>query len=172
MPDDIDAIYWDTSIFYALLKGEEHRPGELAAIKKAARLFDDGNLVIATSNITGIEVIEGRLPPGKKDEFAAMMRRSNFYPVDLTQAVNRLANEIREFYYQDRGEGRGRTVSTPDAVHIASAIQSGQPLWTLDSKNKPGSLGMTKLDTPIMGRYDIEITRPDMGPEQDLFDAS
>jgi predicted nucleic acid-binding protein len=166
----LDVIYWDTCIFYALLKGEEHRPGELTAIKKAARLFDDGKIVIATSVITSTEIIEARLPPGVRESYRQMCQRSNFFSVDLTTRISDLASELRDFYYERRDGLPDRTVTTADAIHVISAIQAAAPLWTLDSRDKPNSLGLTNLSTPIMGKYDLVIMRPDMGPEQDLFD--
>ena len=40
----IDRLCWDSCIFYAVLKREEHRPGELDALMERVRQFNDGQL--------------------------------------------------------------------------------------------------------------------------------
>jgi hypothetical protein len=69
MTGKTDEIYWDSSIFFAWLKGEQHKPGELEEIRRQARAFDAGNLDIYTSSITMIEICDAKLTPSQRDGF-------------------------------------------------------------------------------------------------------
>jgi hypothetical protein len=77
-------IYWDACIFYALFKGEEHRPGELAEIQRQAQLIDADKLILTTSAITLTEVLSGKLPADKKNVFPDLFKRPNILCIEAT----------------------------------------------------------------------------------------
>ena len=168
-----NGVYWDTCIFYALLKEERHRQGELSAIKRQAGLFDDGNLFVITSAITLTEIKPSKLEDSARTQFKGMQKRSNFVWVDTNVRVAELANDLREQYTKQNAEGRNLHLSTPDAIHIASAITIGAPeLITLDedNKNKELSLGMLKIAEDVFRDYSLTIKRPGVGEMTGLFD--
>jgi|GEM_PF-5245951 len=49
MSGNRDVIYWDSCVFYALIKAEEHREGELESVRRDQRAFDAGEIVLVTS---------------------------------------------------------------------------------------------------------------------------
>jgi predicted nucleic acid-binding protein len=119
--DNKPIIYWDACIFYAFFKGEEHKPGELEEIKKQAQLIDANQLILITSAITLTEVLSGKLPADKKDVFPDLFKRPNILCIETTLKIARLGHQIRD-YYKCHTDFGGKTVSTPDAIHLASAI--------------------------------------------------
>jgi len=164
-----DAIYWDTCIFFALLKKEEHRQGEFDSILKSALAFDAGSLIIVTSAITITELMAGKIDQAQKDRFRQMANRSNFMFVDANDAVCSMASEIREYYFANRIDDLYPT--TPDSIHVASAILSqASALITFDDNNKPKSkeLAMSKMVIAgkIAEKYPLKICRPEVGETQ------
>jgi PIN domain len=91
----IKTIYWDSCIFLALLKGEEHKAGESALIRQIATEFDAGIVNLITSTITLVEVLESTLDQETKDRFRKMRIRPNFTFIDANHEVCKLAGEIK-----------------------------------------------------------------------------
>ncbi len=160
-----EAVYWDSCIFYAHLKGEEHRAGELGVIRKQVAEFDAGSLVIATSVITITEVMPSKLTDEQVDLFMKMQERSNFVFIETNPQIALLAVKLRDQYAKPKGDGTMTpTLTTPDAIHVASAIAVNMSqLITLDSNDKPkkGELGLTKLSPQTERDYNLKIIRPD-----------
>lgn len=162
--------YWDSCIFLALLQEEEHRPGELDYLKVCAQKFDRGSFCILTSSITLVEVYEARLNQNQQNKFKSFYSRSNFVFIDASREICSLASEIRSFYRLHTINVNGVSLypSTPDALHVASAIagqemlQKPIQLITLDSGNKAKSneLGLTNLSGKVADKYPCVICRP------------
>lgn len=169
-----DGIYWDSCIFYALLKGEKHRDGELEAIKRQAKAFDEGNLYIITSSITLTEVMPAKLEQAHQELFAGMHKRSTFVWVDANPKVTGLAVELRTKFVKTQPiTGNNLWLSTPDAIHIASAISVGVPeLITLDGNDKPKlkETSMLEFSNEIEAQYGLKIMRPDTTGQIDLYE--
>jgi predicted nucleic acid-binding protein len=166
-----NTVYWDTCIFFALLKKEQHRTGEYESILKSSIEFDNGSLVIVTSAIAITELMAGKIDDDQKNKFRQMTTRSNFLFVDANDAVCNLAAEIREYFYNNRVDGLYPT--TPDSIHVASAILTKvSSLVTFDDNNKPKQqeLAMRKMlkDGRVMGKYPLIIRRPSVGDQNDL----
>lgn len=155
--------YWDTCVFFALLKKEEHKPGEYEALRKAAIAFDTGQLVLMTSAITLAELLAGKLSSQQADCFYRMSTRSNFLFIDANDAICRLASEIRK-HFRDT-HINGLHPSTPDAIHVASAIHSkASALITFDCNDKQNEMAMMNIlaDGKVCGKYPLVIQRPVM----------
>lgn len=162
--DGVDLEYWDSCVFLALLQKEEHRDGELQYLEQQARKFDIGALGIVTSSITIVEVFEARLSHENKAKFRSMYSRSNFEFIDANVGICEIASEIRGYYNINPIDGL--YPSTPDAIHVASAIaaqsttKNGLLLITFDDANKKKEVGLTKLSGLIANRYNLTICRP------------
>ena len=155
-----------------LLKNEEKQPGELGIVKHSATEFDAGMLRIVTSSITIIEVLQSSLDDPTKARFQALMRRSNFTFIEPAHAICELAAEIRGYYREsplvDIASGKNIYPSTPDCIHVASAIAAEKiaaqkiKLWTTDEKNKPqtGEAGLIQMSGKVANKYDLRIVRP------------
>lgn len=174
----IEFEYWDSCIFIAYLLAEgSHRAGELKYIQEQAQKFDMGIVGIATSTITVTEINETRLTPAQHAQFRSMYSRSNFQFIDAGLEVCQIASGIRGYYKENPvlNENKvGFWPTTPDAIHIASAIavqkQFSDPikLITLDSKNKAknNEIGLTRLSGLVANKWPLIICRPPLPPQQ------
>jgi len=159
--DKKKTIYWDACIFYAFFKGEEHRPGELAEIQKQVQLIDADKLILITSAITLTEVLSGKLPADKKDMFPDLFKRPNILCIETTLKIAQLAHKIRDYYISHNTDFGGKTVGTPDAIHLASAITYDvDAFYTFDEKHKKHELGLLKLPGKLAGEFELNICRP------------
>jgi predicted nucleic acid-binding protein len=164
-------VYWDTSAFLALLKNETmHGPGVLDALKSQAGAFDRGEIVLATSTLAILEVNSADLPDSARELFEGMLRRSNMVLVAANETVMRSAAELRRHVYgkDKNGAGEPYVLSSPDAIHVVSAMQIGADcLVTLDSANKPKTkeMAMTGVSRhyPVPGMHAVPIERPALG---------
>lgn len=171
-------VYWDTSAFLALLKGEDtHGDGVLEALVSQAGAFDRGAIILATSTVGIMEVLSSNIPEGLCEKFEGMVRRSNFQTVTASETVARKAAHLRKHCYV-RGQTNGdatHILSPADALHVASAmLLDADILVTLDSKNKGGKkeMAMTAVTNhyPLPGLKSVPIQRPALGqPGTGLF---
>lgn len=172
-------IYWDTSAFLALLKGEEsHGDGVLDALTSQAGAFDRGAIILATSTVGIMEVLSGNLSDNSCEKFEGMVRRSNFQTITASEIVARKAAQLRKHcYIRAKNGGEVTHIVTPaDALHIASAmLVEAEVLVTLDSANKGGrrkEMAMTEVSNhyPLPGLKSVPIQRPALGlPGTGLF---
>ena len=172
MSGNRNAIYWDSCVFYALIKAEEHREGELNSIKKAQRAFDVGEIVLVTSTITLAEVLPSKLTDEQNQLFERISLRSNFYWVDVSPPVARTAVKLRSSYTESRGDKEFR-LSTPDAIHIASAIAyKVTRMVTFNEKNKSKEkereIGILKIAKDIERDYGLIVSRPEISAQREF----
>jgi hypothetical protein len=170
-------LYWDSCAFLALLKKEQqHGPDELPALEHMASDFDQGLIYLASSTITILEVLSANVDDEKRAVFEGVLQRSNFVLVEANESVMRDAARVRKYYHHAvcDGEGKPLIVSSPDAIHVASAIAiEAEELITLDCKNKPKQreMGLIQLGAKgkILGTYAISIKTPAFGTSGQLF---
>lgn len=181
--DGIELEYWDSCVFMALLKNEQHLPGEQTYLQNQARKFDMGALAIVTSTIAITEIFEARLTDEQIAQLRGMYTRSNFQFIDATTQICQVASFIRSYYKKNPIKDGSAELypSTPDAIHIASAIAAQSVskqeirLLTFDSKNKPDKkeLGLTNISGLVAGKYTLTICRPPLKGQQDeLFNPN
>lgn len=164
-------LYWDSSAFLALLKDEAtHGPGVLESLKSQAGSFDRGEITLATSTLSILEVNSADLPDAARERFEGMLRRSNMLLVAPNETVMRRAAELRRHVYgkDKNGAGEPYVLSPPDAIHVATAMLiEADYLLTLDSANKPKTkeMAMTAVTRhyPVPGMHPVPIERPAMG---------
>lgn len=172
----IETVYWDTCIFYALLKGENNHGGEIAeAIKSAFDSFLQGKLKIVTSTITIAEVARGHFEseePLKK--FKSLKFVNNFEFVPPIFPIMETASEIKDYYYNNPlgKNGRFNLVNVADAIHLATAIRHEVDAFiTLDGKNKTKTreIGLLKLESPLAEKYNLTMLKPKLPAQKDMF---
>lgn len=156
-----DLVYFDACIFIAYLDGDKSRlASDLAAIDYYADRLENGGCRIATSVITRIEVLEGKLPPPSRSRLEAFLKRSDVDELSVTSRVSERAHEIRDFY-----RAKGPTLSVPDAIHLASATIHGcGEFLTYDGrgerKREDRGLRLLDISPPVAGRYHIDLKVP------------
>jgi predicted nucleic acid-binding protein len=147
-------IYWDSAVFIAYFTQEPTRTKEeLAGIDQVVDAFDKGNCILVTSMISKTELLAPKLGAKNYARLSALWKRKQFQPVEVTEAIIDLANEIRGFY-SAKGE---KVPATPDSIHLATAIKSVVNVFqTFDGGRKRGLL---QLDGNVAG-YNLSIKVP------------
>ena len=151
-------VYWDSCIFIAWLKDEQRPdPLDLDGIAYLVEEWDAGRLVIATSTITRIEVLESSLTPDQAAQFKLALRRSTMRVDAATSPVTDLAHDLRNYYADPR-------LSTPDAIHMATAIAAGcDTFFTFDGtdpSDRKKARKLLPLGPSLLGQYTLAIAPP------------
>jgi predicted nucleic acid-binding protein len=111
--------YWDANIFLAWLKNEvsNRKPGEMEGLAEVVAIIDRQEATMMTSVMTRTEVLESSLPSHTQNIFGKIFDRPNVISVDVTAPISNMAHSIRDYYRQN-----GRSLKTPDSIHLATAI--------------------------------------------------
>ena len=159
--------YWDTCLFLAWLKDEQRKTGEMDGVREVISRQRRREIRIATSVITQIEVLQSKIPAGIGPLFTDLLKR--LIRVSVDSKVAALAHDIRDFYIKRASEHGGRTLSTPDAIHLASAIlYRVDAFHTFDEKGNAKNLGLIPLSDNVAG-HRLMICKPEaVSPQLDL----
>ena len=109
-------ICWDTSVLIEYMTEKE--PGRIRDIQTVIQSIDSGQYKLTFSTLVYVEVLESTMPGksiNKFDEFLENIDMVTTFAVDVI--IAKKAQNIRNRI--------PKTISTPDAVHIATAIVSG-----------------------------------------------
>src|SRR4029450_11622152 len=108
--------YWDTCLFLAWLKDEERPTGEMDGVREIIQRHKSREVRIRTSVLTSVEVLSGKIPVGVQGLFTGLMRRVS--KIGMDTKVAQMAHDLRN-HYAVLG---GKNLTTPDAIHLATAI--------------------------------------------------
>lgn len=125
-----DVICWDTSVFISWLRGDEGEDRD-RDIRSVVERVEAGDYKMVVSTLLYVEVLEKDMPEGAMEQFKKFIQnRAMVSIVAVDIRVARKAQMIR-----DTLRKKGESVSTPDAVHIATAIVSeAQFFHTFDDR--------------------------------------
>lgn len=155
--------YWDTCLFLAWLKDEQTRkPGEMDAVSDMLERFKKREISLMTSVLTITEMSVAKVPVGTYALLEDVMQRPNFTKIAVDIRVARLAKELRDHYLQKSQIYGGKTLTVPDAIHVASAILfRAAEMHTFDENNnsKQNSLGLLPLSGDV-GGHQLVICKP------------
>jgi predicted nucleic acid-binding protein len=159
--------YWDTCLFLAWIKDEARPSGEMDGVREVIARSKRRECKLVTSVITSIEVLACRLPAGVDHLFLGLMKRINKVGVD--SKIAQLAHDLRNHYRSRETEFGGKTLGTPDAIHLATAILCrADEFHTFDRDGSKQSLGLLPLSGNVAG-HRITICKPQArNPELDL----
>ncbi len=171
MSGKIPTYYWDTCIYLAWLKQEDLNKDHLPFIERLIKDNDQGQNVIITSTITMIEVLSVGLTEKMEQTFRDWMRPQKFRArFDVDPKVSLRARMLRESVLEIE---KKTTLTTPDAIHVATAILYGaNAMHTFDDgrKKSGGKKGVSLLD--LNGREDVgslKICKPVVDITPELF---
>lgn len=151
-------LYWDTAVWLAWLLDERCWPsGVLTGIQDVVVEVESDKTILFTSTMTRTEIFQGALTPVQKTKYAQLMRRSNVREIAPDSRITDRASAIREFH-----NGRGVKVSTPDAIHLATAvIYRANEFHTMDGLQKGGSKKRKILGlNGDVGGYPLVVVQP------------
>lgn len=149
---------WDSSIFIAWLKGESRDAGDMEGLTNVVRQIDSGKVSLIVSTLIRVEVLTFNLPDNKAQTFFDFLKRSNVAEAAMDFHISNLAYEIRNFYKKQGGE-KARTVSTPDAIHLATAIHYNVSEFHTFNGKKKSHLGLLPLNGNVAG-HPLKIVKP------------
>ncbi len=151
--------YWDTCLFLAWIKDEERPSGEMDGVRELIARAKRRDVKIITSVLTMVEVLQSRLPVGMDRLFTDMMKRVSKIGIDSKVAA--LAHDIRDYYMRNAAAHGGKTLSTPDAIHLATAIlYRADEFHTFDDGGSSSkSIGLLGLSDNV-GGHKLTICKP------------
>jgi len=158
-------IYADACIFIAWLQNEKRKLGEMEGVSGLVKAVDSNELVLVTSTLIHTEIIS--LNDDQKELFQRFLKRRNVQVKDATDRIMALSGGIREYYRELKESGKSNlpTLTTPDAIHLATAIHWGcEKFFTFDEKDVDGGTrprrALIPLSGLVAGKYPLEITKP------------
>lgn len=154
-PSRRQRIYWDTSVFIALIKGEASEEADRAEIAQAIlRAAEAGKIELVTSAFTRAEVRRDRrqpkLTPEQHTRVSEFFRHSYLHVRPLDQAIGESAAELGEQY----------NLKPADAVHLATALSVQADELQHWDDNDFGRLPL-RADSPP-----IKIAHPTLPPAE------
>ena len=121
-------IYFDSCIWIGMIKGEQRKdPTETAALAGLPYILDKKEIIVVSSTLIKVEVLEADLTEQQANIFKQVLKRKSVVQiVDATSPIMDKASEIRNYYKTIRNSdsSAARQPSTPDAIHLATAIHS------------------------------------------------
>ena len=159
--------YWDSCLFIAWLKDEQRKTGDMDGVREVIEQAKRREVKLITSVLTLTEVLSSQIPIGIDTLFANLLKRISKQGVDIKIAT--LAHDLRDFYVQKAVEHERKILSTPDALHLATAILCrADEFHTFDESNSRNSLGLLPL-TGNVADHNLTICKPiARNPELDL----
>ena len=160
-------FYWDTCLFLAWLKDEPRAQSEMDGVREVIERHKRREVKIITSTITRIEILNSKFPVGVDSLFSDLLKRITRLSVDTKIAA--VAHDIRDYYSSRTADNNCKTLSTPDAIHLATAIlYRANAFHTFDQSGDARSLGLLPLSGNV-GGHNLEICIPSaQSPQLDL----
>jgi predicted nucleic acid-binding protein len=159
MPKYDEIIYLDTSVITAWIKNENRKNNEMDGVEFCFDRIINGNIKVVTSALTIPEILAGKFPAGKVDDFErTILKRRNFETISVDIKIARLAQQIRDYYSQ-----RNKNIKTADATHLATAIYyEVNALYTFDGDD------LLPLSGNVAG-YNLLICKPPLPKQKRLI---
>ncbi|RMF99148.1 MAG: PIN domain-containing protein [Gammaproteobacteria bacterium] len=153
--------YWDSCVFIDWIKGESGSSlRDLSGTREVIELFEKNQAVIITSTITITEVTEAKIEPWGIKMFEDLLKRPGIQRVAVDVRIAKLARELRDHYSRNSEEFGRKTLTPPDAIHLATAIlYKADEMHTFDKSNKK-HLGLIPLSGKVGGMYPLVICEP------------
>ncbi len=110
-------ICWDANVLIYFLKGEFL--GNKQYIMDVVNYVEENKYILGFSTLTYVEVLECTMSNETIQKFEKFMKnreKVSIYVVDIV--IAKKAQQIRNVIK----ENIGKTISTPDAIHVATAI--------------------------------------------------
>lgn len=151
--------YWDTCLFLAWIKDEQRPSGEMDGVREVITRAKRRECKIITSALTLVECLESKLPVGMDRLFKDMLKRINRISVDIK--VAELAHDIRDYYTVRAKEFSNKKLSTPDAIHLATAILYRADEFHTFDDGQSSSKAISLIDlSGNVGGHKLTICKP------------
>lgn len=115
-----------------------------------------------TSVLTITEITVAKIPAGTDTLLDTTLQRPNFTKVSVDIKIARMARDLRNHYLNRPEQYKGKTLSVPDSIHLATAIvYRANEFHTFDEKdgNRDKTLGLIPLSGDVAG-HNLIIRKP------------
>lgn len=114
------AYYWDTCAFIRFLAGRDKGPLIYDALLEIVGRIMADQAMLFTSSFTRTELAETRMRPAEFAIYDGLMQRRNVSRLSYDDQVAHLGSAVQEELSK-----RGKKLSVPDLIHLATAIYGG-----------------------------------------------
>lgn len=156
-------FYWDAVPLIAWIKDEKRAdPAEMDGLEEVVELAEKGKAVIMISVLWRAEFWAADLTAGQKKKLREIFDYRLIEELGIDSRVMDLAGEIRAYHKKGTGPAQLKNIRTPDAIHLASAINyEADEFHTFDGKKGAGKShgGLLSLDGNVAGRV-LRICAP------------
>lgn len=153
-----DVRYVDSAIYIAWIKAENRGEGDVI------HTILNKKIIAVSSVLVRTEVLSLSIPPDKVEVVEKVLQPPRLQIKSVTTRIADLAREIRDYYAGMRKSGRRDlpSISTPDAIHLATCIYYECPIFvTLDGVKENGKRSkLLLLDGMVAGKYPLRICEP------------
>lgn len=127
-------VYWDSCVFIEWMATEPtYGQDAKDALSEMARRVRQGSFTIITSSLSISEVLSSRLPSHIAQSFPDLLRTEGFLSIDVDRKIASKASWYRDHYLNCQDEIAPKTLSTADAIHLATAsINRCDAFYTFD----------------------------------------
>ena len=147
-----DLICWDSSVLISWIRGDEIAD-KRRAIETVVNSIERGTYKLAVSTLIYVEVLERTMPEGAIAQFKKFMQ--NRQTLEIVAVDIRVAEKAQAIRNKS-----SKTIRTPDAIHVATAIVCGAKLFhtfddallRLNGKDEVEGLMITPCDIPGKSR--------------------
>ncbi len=148
----------------------------MAGIEASIVEIESSRWSLITSAIAFAEVLESKSGAENVKKFRELFKRPNIASINTDMRIGELAGELKDYYFK---RGEKRKLTTPDALHLATAIlYDAEEFHTFDDgKNNRKSLGLLGLNGNVGGHRLIVVPpgtkqrRLDFKIQEDIQDA-
>lgn len=114
-----DLICWDSCVLIDWIT--EGNPSRMASITPIVESITNGQYRLVVSSLVYVEVLECTMPEGTITKFENFTKNRDAIQIrSVDTRIARKAQTIRNFCHKN-----SKKISTPDAVHLATAIVCG-----------------------------------------------
>ena len=166
----LPSYYFDACVYLAYLRNEESHYGKarIRAIEAIWKQSERGGAAVLTSAITLTEVLAHKLNAKAEKKFIQIIQSGIHQCEDVTPPISMRARQYRDYYQANpvkcpHGEGIRSDLTTPDAIHLATAvIFNCEQFLTFDgsSSGRKNTIGLLWLENKV-GNDSLIISQPE-----------
>jgi predicted nucleic acid-binding protein len=168
MPERVELVYWDTTIWIAYIQAEKRmNPDEMEGVYESARKIKAKNQNLLTSVFVRMELSDTKMGPDKIAIWHNFCKKRNVFYKDTDLRVGELYTEIID-HYNIINKLSKKEIGPLDAQHLAIAINYNvDAFYTFDSGQK-GGISLLSINGNVAG-YPLHICLPPPPLQRKLF---
>ena len=148
----------------------------MEGVRDVAMGVHKNHCTLLTSTITETEVLASMLSPEARAKFRELFMRRNCQMVSADHRITRLSSELRDHYQIQKAIDGLPSLSTPDAIHLATAIHyKASEFHTFDERDDPKKRrALIPLNGNVAG-HALVVCKPPVPephPQMDLLDPN